>query len=72
MKAIEFETELTGNQIPIPDDVQLKLTYSQDRFIRVILLIEESDDVHDDHAFRQLAKDQFLKGYAESDLIYDD
>ena len=72
MKAIEFEAELKDNQIHIPDDMQLELMYSQDRSVRVILLIEESEDFHDGRVFRQSAKDQFLKGYAESDSIYDD
>ncbi len=72
MKAIEFKTELKDNQIRIPDDVQSELKYSQDKLVRVIVLIEESDDVYDDNAFRQLTKEQFLKGYAESDSVYDD
>jgi hypothetical protein len=72
MKAIEFEAELKDNQIRIPDDMQLELMYSQDRSVRVILLIEESDDIYEDHIFRQSTKEQFLGGYAESDSIYDD
>ena len=72
MKALEFEAELKDNQIRIPNDIQLELEHSKNKSVRVILLIEESEDFHDDHAFRQLAKDQFLKGYAESDSVYDD
>lgn len=72
MKAVEFKTELKDNQIQIPDDVQSGLKFSQDKPIRVIVLIEESDDVYENDAFRQLTKEQFFKGYAESDSVYDD
>lgn len=72
MKAIEFKTEVKGNQIQIPNKAQSELKYSQNRPVRVIMLIEEADDLYDDGAFRQLIKEQFLKGYAESDSIYDD
>lgn len=72
MKAVEFKTELKDNQIQIPDDVQSELKFSQDKPIRVIVLIEESDDVYENDAFRQLTKEQFFKGYAESDSVYDD
>ncbi|MGB3777814.1 MAG: hypothetical protein WA960_05615 [Tunicatimonas sp.] len=72
MKALEFEAELRDNQIRIPDNMQLELVHSKDKSVRVILLIEDSDNFDDDHTFRQLAKEQFLKGYAESDSVYDD
>ncbi len=72
MKAVEFNTALKGNQIQIPDEAQSDLKYSQNKPIRVIVLIEESDNANGSDDFRQLAKDQFLKGYAESDSIYDD
>ncbi len=72
MKALEFEAELKDNQIHIPSDMQFELAHSKDKFVRVILLIEESEDFHGDRVFRQSAKDQFLKGYAESDSVYDD
>lgn len=72
MKAVEFETEVKNNQIQIPDQAQSELKYSQNKVVRVIVLIEESDDVYDDGAFRQVTKEQFLKGYAASDSVYDD
>ncbi len=72
MKAVEFNTALKDNQIRTPDEAQSELKYSQNKSIRVIVLIEESDDTNGGDAFRQLAKEQFLKGYDASDSVYDD
>jgi len=46
------------------------LKANQDKKIRVIVLIDDAES-YDDQAFQQLSKSQFLKGYAESDSIYD-
>lgn len=68
MKAIEFRSRVKGNQILIPADVQDELDDSVT--VRVIVLIEESES--EDEAFiRNTVQEQFLKGYSDSDAIYD-
>jgi len=68
MKAIEFKATISKNKISIPVDVQEQLDKSREKEIRVMLLIEEENS---ENEFLQLSKDQFLKGYSESDSIYD-
>lgn len=70
MKAIEFKTKIKNNQIQIPTMIQNQLKANLDKDIRVIVLIDDSE-VYDDLIFQRSAKDQFLKGYADSDSIYD-
>ena len=69
MKAVEFETELTNNTIQIPENFRLELSLSKDKHVRVIVLI---DSVDEEAEFRNVLNDQFLKGYDESDSVYDD
>lgn len=68
MKAIEFRSRVKGNQILIPADVQDELDNSAT--VRVIVLIEESD-AEDEVLIRNTVQKQFLKGYSDSDAIYD-
>jgi hypothetical protein len=68
MKAIEFKSRVKGNQILIPADVQDELENSV--VVRVILLIDESD-LADESSIRNTVQEQFLKGYSDSDAIYD-
>lgn len=68
MKAIEFRSRVKGNQILIPADVQDELDNSVT--VRVIVLIEESDS-EDEVLIRNTVQEQFLKGYSDSDAIYD-
>lgn len=70
MKALEFKTKIKNNKISIPSGMQSELNASQDNDVRVIVLIDDSE-LHDDLVFRKEAKSQFLKGYADSDAIYD-
>ena len=70
MKAIEFKSKIRGNQITIPRRIQLELCDTCDKSVRVVIFVEDSE-VYDEKAFRSLAKSQFLKGYADSDSIYD-
>lgn len=69
MKALEFKTKIKNNRISIPNGIQSELKAAQDRHVRVIVLIDDSE--HEDR-FRKEAKSQFLKGYADSDAIYDE
>jgi hypothetical protein len=68
MKAIEFRSRVKENQILIPADVQDELDNSVT--VRVIVLIEESDS-EDEALIRNTVQEQFLKGYSDSDAIYD-
>ena len=70
MKAIEFKSKIRENRILIPRKIQPELITRHDRSVRVVVFIEDSD-VYDEKAYRQMTKNQFLKGYADSDSIYD-
>ena len=70
MKAIEFKSKIRENRILIPRKIQPELITRHDRSVRVVVFVEDSD-VYDEKAYRQMTKSQFLKGYADSDSIYD-
>lgn len=70
MKALEFKSKIKNNQILIPIWIQAELKAKQDKDVRVIVLIEDAD-ADDDMIFRQASQNQFLKGYSDSDSIYD-
>ncbi len=70
MKALEFKSKIKNNQIHIPSRIQSELKSNQNKTIRVIVLIDDTE-IYDDLIFQQTTKDQFLKGYADSDSIYD-
>ena len=70
MKALEFKSKIKNNQIHIPIRIQSELKTNQDKYIRGIVLIDDSE-FYDDLIFQQTTKSQFLKGYADSDSIYD-
>ncbi|NJK96864.1 MAG: hypothetical protein HC831_18825 [Chloroflexia bacterium] len=70
MRAIEFKSKIKNNQILIPTKIQSELNSNQDKNVRVIVLMDDSD-LYDDLIFQQSTKDQFLKGYVDSDSIYD-
>jgi hypothetical protein len=70
MKAVEFETELSDNTIKIPENFQLELSLSKDKHVRVIVLIDDFEK-DDEAEFKSVLKNQFLKGYSETDEIYD-
>ena len=70
MRALEFKSKIKNNRIVIPDSLQSEFNTNQDKDIRVIVLIEDSEPC-DDLVFQQSTKTQFLNGYAESDSIYD-
>jgi len=70
MKAIEFKSKIKENKILIPRRIQSELFVSGDRTVRVVLFVEDSE-IYDEKEYRQMTKKQFLKGYADSDSIYD-
>ncbi len=70
MRALEFTSKIKNNWIFIPDKIQSELRIKQDKDVRVIVLIDDSD-MDDDRIFRDAAQSQFFKGYADSDSVYD-
>lgn len=66
MKALEFSTKIADNNIEIPENILHQLDNSGKQ-VRVILLIEESDDKD----WKDVSAQQFLNGYNDSDSIYD-
>ncbi len=74
MEALEFITKIKDNQILVPAEIQSALEINKDKEIRVIVLIEGNvtDTYHrNDAIVQQTVQEQFLKGYADSDSIYD-
>ena len=70
MKVIEFKSKIQENRIMIPRRIQQELVVERDKNVRVVVFMEDYD-LYDERVFRQEAKAQFLKGYADSDSIYD-
>jgi hypothetical protein len=70
MRALEFKSKIKNNQILIPSRIQSELKTKQDKNVRVIVLIDDSD-TYDDLIFQQATQSQFLMGYSASDSIYD-
>ena len=71
MKAVEFETEVVNNTIEIPEKLQLELSLSKDKHVRVIVMVDEIDQ-KEEISLKKSLSDQFLKGYDETDAIYDE
>ena len=70
MRAVEFKSKIRENKILIPRQKLRELFVEHDKTVRVVVFVEDSD-VYDERSFRQMTKNQFLKGYAETDSIYD-
>ena len=70
MRALEFKSKIMDNQILIPTKLQSELRTNGEKDVRVIVLVDDSD-IYDDLIFQQTTQSQFLKGYADSDSIYD-
>lgn len=67
MKTLEFESELgTDANLRVPENLAAQIPKHEP--VRVIVLIPENDD---DETWRRLTHEQFLRGYSESDSIYD-
>ena len=67
MKAIEFKSDVSKGDIAIPKRLHSRLSHLKGRKVRVMLLIEEEEDI----ALVKMEATQFLNGYAEGDAIYD-
>ena len=70
MRALEFKSKIKNNQIAIPTKLQAELKTSQNKNVRVILLMDDSE-INDEMLYKQTAREQFLKGYSDPDSIYD-
>lgn len=70
MRALEFKTKIRNNQIQIPAAIQSELKTNKGKDIRVIVLIDDSIN-YDELVFQDAATTRFLKGYSESDSVYD-
>jgi hypothetical protein len=67
MKAIEFQSQLKSDQtLTVPDSVLDTIPIGQT--IRVLILLPESDD---DREWERRAAEEFGRGYADTDAIYD-
>jgi hypothetical protein len=70
MRALEFKSRIKNNRILIPTKLQTELKVNQDKDVRVIVLVDDSD-IYDDFIFQEATQSEFLKGYADTDSIYD-
>jgi len=70
MRAVEFKSRIKDNQIQIPQNIHSELNIDKEREVKVILLIDESK-FDDEALFLHTTQDQFFKGYADTDSIYD-
>jgi hypothetical protein len=70
MRALEFNSKISENTILIPRKMRTELLGRPDKRVRVVVFLEDSD-VYDERAYRQMTKSQFLKGYADTDSVYD-
>jgi hypothetical protein len=72
MEALEFVTRIKDKQIVVPYNIQLALEGKKDKQVRVIVLIGENDESEENEAaIQNKVEEQFLKGYADSDSVYD-
>jgi hypothetical protein len=68
MRTLEFEASLEPDRtLKVPPDVVAQV--EQVERLRVILVVPERDE---DEGWAQLAAEEFLRGYDESDAIYDE
>ena len=70
MKAVEFITKLKNNTILIPENIREELKTSEEKSIKVIVLISEAYD-QENTEYRNMVREQFLYGYDDTDSVYD-
>ncbi len=71
VKAYEFEAPINPNgTVTLPPEVAAGVGASQT--VRLIVLVRESSEEEEEAAWRRFGMEQFAKGYAPSDAIYDD
>jgi hypothetical protein len=67
MKVLEFHATLNpGDTLTVPNEVAAQVP--RDEPLRVLVLIPDGDDERD---WERLTAEEFAKGYADSDAIYD-
>ncbi len=67
MKALEFEARINpDNTLPIPPSVLAEVPTGQT--VKILMLVPDSTE---DAEWEEMASGEFLRGYAESDAIYD-
>lgn len=68
MKTLEFEATIAGDRtLTVPPPIAAQIT--ENTPIRIVLYVPDDADEH--AAWSQTTASEFLKGYAESDSIYD-
>ncbi|MDL1895476.1 hypothetical protein FBQ82_04345 [Anaerolineae bacterium CFX7] len=71
MKAYEFPTKISSEgtlEIPTP----VKEILPRGEIVRVILLVQEPEDLYEQKQWATLTAKEFFAGYVESDSIYDE
>ena len=70
MKAVEFIANIVKGNIKIPLKIQRELKSGNEKKVRVIILFEEPEKSVE-VGFQNFVAEEFLKGYSETDKIYD-
>jgi hypothetical protein len=50
--------------------MQSAFVAQRDKSVRVVIFVQDTEE-YEEKAYRQMTQKQFLKGYAETDAIYD-
>jgi len=67
MKALEFEAQVNPDHtLAIPTSIAAEIPSGKP--VRILILVPDSSE---DAEWERLTAEQFLKGYADSDAIYD-
>jgi hypothetical protein len=67
MKTLEFHTRVNADKsLPVPPEMARELEPEQ--AVHVIVVVPEPDE---NQEWVRITAEQFLKGYADSDAIYD-
>jgi hypothetical protein len=70
MKAIEFTIRLLRNSIRVPENFKHEIESNLGKEARVIILFDDSGN-YNENEFKSFVAEEFFKGYADSDKIYD-
>jgi len=71
MRAFEFQAQIGNDKtLSVPPEVAKQLPEQSP--LRVIVLVDDGHDEAEERAWIRFGNEEFLKGYAESDAIYDD
>ncbi len=69
MKAIEFTTRLSRNSIRVPENYKHEMESNRGKNARVILFFDDSEN-NSENNLKNYVAEEFFKGYADSDNIY--